>query len=231
MCNIFTTNSYNSLGVPRTALVHAPGNHPPFFYRSGRVRKLSSISSIAEMILPGYESFAILFKDLLTTSPPPFIYIHDVSTPHITSSVVSSVLAALPDNPPFLHAIVNASTCFTARLLYDTVIQRLANWTPTWESGCQLWGDQRWNDNFDGFIHGLRAISVERSKSPTAKTRGQTTQSTPKMAIIIERAERLKEYLPDLLVPLSRLAESVSWGWAYCRMAVVAHLASRHGWT
>ncbi|KAF9648347.1 hypothetical protein BDM02DRAFT_3240307 [Thelephora ganbajun] len=160
------------------------------------------------MILPGYESFATLFTDLLTTSPPPFVYIHDVATPHITSSVVSSVLVALPDKPPFLHAIVNASTCFTARLLYDTVIRKLADWTPTWESGCQLWGDQRWNENFDGFIHGLRAISVERSKSSTAKTRGQTTQSTPKMAIVIERAESLKEYLPDLLVPLSRLAES-----------------------
>jgi len=162
------------------------------------------------MILPGYESFANLFTELLTTSPPPFIYIHDVAAPHITSRVVSSVLTTLPDKPPFLHAIVNASTCFTARLLYDTVIRKLADWTPTWESGCQLWGDQRWNDNFDGFIHGLRAISMERSKRSAAKTRGQTVQPTPKMIIVIERAESLKEYLPDLLVPLSRLAESVS---------------------
>ena len=162
------------------------------------------------MILPGYESFATLFTDLLTTSPPPFIYVHDIATPHITSSVVSSVLSALPDKPPFLHAVVNASTCFTARLFYDTVIRKLADWTPTWESGCQLWGDRRWNDNFDGFIHGLRAISVERSKGSTATTRGKAAQSTPKMAIVIERAEKLKEYLPDILVPLSRLAESVN---------------------
>ena len=163
------------------------------------------------MIPPAYESFASLFTDLLTTSPPPFIYIHDVVTPHITSSVVSSVLTALPDKPPFLHAVVNASTCFTARLLYDIVIQKLANWTPTWESGCQLWGDQRWNDSFDGFIHGLRAISLENSKSSTAKARGQTVQSTPKIALVIEQAEKLRDYLPDLLVPLSKLAESVSW--------------------
>ena len=166
------------------------------------------------MILPGYESFATLFADLLATSPPPFVYIHDVATPHITSNVVSSVFSALPDKPPFLHATVNASTCFTARLLYDTVIRKLADWTPTWESGCQLWGDQRWNDNFDGFIHGLRAISAERSKRSTAKTRGQNIQSTPKIAIVFERAESLKDYLPDLLVPLSRLGESVSLDWA-----------------
>lgn len=165
------------------------------------------------MILPGYESFATLFTDLLATSPPPFVYIHDITTPYITSSVVSSVFSALPDKPPFLYATVNASTCFTARLLYDTVIRKLADWTPTWESGCQLWGDQRWNDNFDGFIHGLRAISTERSKRSTAKTRGQNTQSTAKIAIIVERAESLKEYLPDLLVPLSRLGESVSLDW------------------
>lgn len=182
------------------------------------------------MIPPAYESFTALFTDLLTTSPPPFIYVHDVVTPHITSSVVSSVLATLPDKPPLLHAIVNASTCFTARLLYDTVIQKLAKWTPTWESGCQLWGEQRWNDNFDGFIHGLRAISSENSKSSTTKTRGRTAQSTPKIVIVIERAEKLKEYLPDLLVPLSRLAESVSRNRTYGAMTIVAHHALRRNW-
>ena len=182
------------------------------------------------MVPPGYESFATLFTDLLTTSPPPFIYIHDVVTPHITSNVVSSVLATLPGKPPFLHAILNASTCFTARLLYDTVIQKLANSTPTWESGCQLWGEQRWNDNFDGFIHGLRSISSETSKTSTAKTRGQAGQSTPKIAIVIERAEKLKEYLPDLLVPLSRLAESVSPNRPCHSITVVAHPALRHDW-
>ena len=180
------------------------------------------------MTLPGYESFATLFTDLLATSPPPLIYIHDVATPHITSKVVSSVLTTFPDKPPLLHAIVNASTCFTARLLYDAVIRKLADWTPTWESGCQLWGDQRWNDNFDGFIHGLKAISVERSNRSTAKTRGQNALSTPKIAIVIERAESLKEYLPDLLIPLSRLAESVS---SICSGATtVAYPVSRHGW-
>jgi origin recognition complex subunit 5 len=179
------------------------------------------------MIPPGYESFATLFADLLATSPPPFIYIHDVTTPHITSEAVSSVLAAFPDKPPFLHAVVNASTCFTARLLYDTIIRKLADWTPTWESGCQLWGEQRWNDNFDGFIHGLREISAERSKRFTTKTRGQNAQSTSKITIVIERAESLKEYLPDLLVPLSRLAESVSR--VRSRVAIVAYPVSRHG--
>ena len=182
------------------------------------------------MILPGYESFATLFTDLLTTSPPPFVYIHDVVTPHITSKIISSALATFPEKPPFLHAIVNASTCFTARLLYDTIIRKLADWTPTWESGCQLWGDQRWNDNFDGFIHGLKAVSVERSERSTAKTRGKDAQSTPKIAIVIERAESLKEYLPDLLVPLSRLAESVSRDWIRCRTAIVTYPASRHDW-
>lgn len=178
------------------------------------------------MTPPGYESFATLLTDLLTTSPPPFVYIHDVITPHITSKVVSLVLAAFSDNPPFLHAIVNASTCFTARLLYDTVIRKLADWTPTWESGCQLWGDKRWNDNFDGFIHGLRAISAERLKHPATKTRGQNAQSTPKIAIVIERAEILKEHLPDLLVPLTRLAETVSRNWIYWLLLLTLRLGA-----
>lgn len=181
------------------------------------------------MILPGYESFATLVTDLLATSPPPFIYIHDATTSRITSSVVSSVLDALPNEPPIRHATVNASTCFVARLLYDAVIQKLANWTPTWESGCQLWGDQRWNDNFDAFIHGLREISTERSKSSATKTKGQTVQPTLKMAIVIERAEKLKDYLPDLLVPLTRLAESVGRRWGCSVMNVVTYPASRLG--
>ena len=200
-------------------------------FRSARGKTgLSFLPLSIMMILPGYESFAALFADLLTTSPPPFIYIHDVAAPHITSSVVSSTLATLPDTPPFLHAIVNASTCFTARLFYDTVIRKLAGWVPDWESGCQLWGDHRWNDNFDSFIHGLRAVSAERSKRSTAKTRGQNAQLTPKIAIVIEKAEGLKDRLPDLLVPLSRLAESVSHRWTHYRMTVVAHLVSRHNW-
>ena len=180
------------------------------------------------MTLPGYESFATLFTGLLTTSPPPFIYIHDVAIPHITSKALSSVLAALPDEPVYLHAVVNASTCFTARLLFDTVIRKLANWTPTWESGCLLWGDQRWNDSFDGFIHALRAISVERSKHPPTKTRGEGTQSSPRIAIVIERAQSLKEYIPDLLVPLSRLAESVSQNQSHRSAAVFVYSTSRH---
>jgi origin recognition complex subunit 5 len=52
-----------------------------------------------------------------------------------------------------------------------------------------LGSDGKWSENMDTFLHGLRAVAKRR-----------------KLVLLLEKPERL---LPDLVVPLTRLAELV----------------------
>ncbi|KAG9310424.1 putative origin recognition complex, subunit 5-like protein [Chiua virens] len=171
-------------------------------------------------IHPGYASFIAHLTTLASTYLPPFIYVTDPNNPRVTASVIDAIFhdaSSIPDAPPTLYVHVNAVACFTPRIFYDTVLNSLAGWKPSWQDGCQLWsGDdaQRYNDSIDSFLHGLRKLRLERTGD---RSRGQgkgkgkavarTNEQEPSMVIFIERAERLFEKLPELVVPLSRLAE------------------------
>ncbi|KAG6373225.1 putative origin recognition complex, subunit 5-like protein [Boletus reticuloceps] len=167
---------------------------------------------------PGYTSFITHFTTLASTHPPPFIYVTDTNNPRITTSVIDAIfhgVSSIPGAPPTQYAHVNAVACITPRVFYDTVLNVLAGWTPSWKNGCQVWpGDdsQRYNDSIDSFLHGLRRLHLERTTdSSKGKGKGKAVASKseqdPSMVILIERAERLSESLPELIVPLSRLAE------------------------
>ena len=134
--------------------------------------------------------------DLLGLAPPDFIYVTDASAPRLAAANVADALASLEDAAT---ALVNAVACFTPRIFYDTVLNALADWHVSWESGCENWSgrkeNQRWNDKLDGFIHGLKELAEQRR--PT------------RIVIAVERAERLCGNLPELIVPLTRLAELV----------------------
>ena len=166
----------------------------------------------------GYEKLVSELCTLLPTYCPPFLYINDSMTVRITSEVVNSVLEAL--SPPICFAHVNGVACFTPRLLYDSVLNSLADWHVKWEDGCQNWsvdgGLSRWNDSMDGFLHGLRALSTFKGKASEEKEEAENTeqrmdrgQDQVRMVLVVNRPERLKETLPDLIVPLTRLAELV----------------------
>ncbi|KAH0838827.1 hypothetical protein J3R83DRAFT_7234 [Lanmaoa asiatica] len=172
---------------------------------------------------PGYISFITHLTALASTYLPPFIYITDANNPRITTSVIDAIfhdVSSIPGAPPTLYAHVNAVACFTPRIFYDTVLNALAGWKPSWENGCQLWpGDdsQRYNDSIDSFLHGLRRLRLERTGDPSkrkgkgkAKAVASADEQDPSMVILIDRAERVPEGLPELIVPLSRLAELVS---------------------
>ena len=58
----------------------------------------------------------------------------------------------------------------------------------------------RWNDTFDGFVLGLRAGHAYLGK-------GKEKEGDVRLVVVLERAERL---IPELMVPLTRLAELVS---------------------
>lgn len=138
---------------------------------------------------------------LLSSSPPPFIFITDPFGPRTTAKAVASTLSSLSDDVRFVN--INAVTCFTSKLFYDAVLNGLAAWTPRWDAGCANWPGTsnfaRYNESLDAFIHGIKAVhaSLVSGGGPT------------RLVIAIEQAERLKERLPEIVVPLTRLAELV----------------------
>jgi origin recognition complex subunit 5 len=181
---------------------------------------------------PGYDKLIYQVTSLVTTYPPPFLYINDPTTPRIASSVLKASLLGcsklpLSASPQIRFAHVNAVACFTPRIFYDTVLNAMARWTVKWEDGCENWSDQgsgqRWNDSIDGFLHGLKAIygamgEVKTSQQVKGKGKGKEKETEDgnihwggdfRMVLVVEKAERLKENLPDLMVPLTRLAELV----------------------
>jgi origin recognition complex subunit 5 len=197
---------------------------------------------------PGYEAFMIHLGTLLSTTPPSFIYVQDpYSTIRLTASALKEVLLTLYD-PQLSYnqrnnadgvirlitvAQVDAAACFTPRLLYDRVLNELANWTPEWENGCVNWtdgGKLRYNDSLDGFVHGLQALEEMlvnkdmehevREAKPRGKSRNKgkgkekvlDSKREVRMVLVVERAERFAgDALADLLIPFTRLAEIVRW--------------------
>lgn len=175
----------------------------------------------------GYQRPCAELVALISTWPPPFIYVHDPGSPRLACRAITAALNDLKQNNPIplAFAHVNAVTCFNSRLLYDTVLNALSGWVPEWDEGCSNWTGsqvgttQRFNENFDSFTHGLRAIrshilqggghSPEGSKGK-GQEKTQEGKGACRLVLVIERAERLKETMPELLAPLARLAELVS---------------------
>ncbi|KAG2128757.1 OPT oligopeptide transporter protein-domain-containing protein [Suillus bovinus] len=168
----------------------------------------NSLSRLFEQF-PGYEKFTSHITSVTSSFVLPFLYITDRRNPRITASLLNQIYRNSGDYSLTHFAHINATACFTARLLYDTVLNALAGWEVTWENGCQNWPGEdgkRYNDNIDSFLHGLRNLH-NKSWEGKGKGKDRTVDEEPKMVLLIERAERLKDNLPDLIVPLTRLAE------------------------
>lgn len=198
-----------------------------------------------ECPFPGYENFTDEFGTLISTYPPPFIYIQDIQALRTTLNTVDALLRDLSNLPAssansskIYYARVDCIACFTSRLFYEAVINTLVAWEPDWEDGCANWSAEgavgaKWNENMDMFLHGLTAahqylcwqngIGISQSQSQSDDRKGREQGKGKKKAqeesegnydnvrfvIVVERAERLKESLPELIVPLTRLAELV----------------------
>ncbi|KAI0708090.1 origin recognition complex subunit 5 C-terminus-domain-containing protein [Cerioporus squamosus] len=179
-----------------------------------------------------YEFVSSHLSALLSSYPPPFIFIHDPETPRLTASVVRSALQSLASKPlvadtepcQLKHACINAVACFSGRIFYDTALNALAEWTPDWRDGATNWHGsgaeaRRFNENFDAFVHGIQALVTEATAAADGSTKAngaakgkgkERERAAPpncRLVLVVERAERLKDNLPELLVPLTRLAE------------------------
>lgn len=147
---------------------------------------------------PGREELLLQLTTLFTTTPPPSIHVHSPFSPRQTTSLIRSVLDATRTPYASIHGV----ECLSQRLFFDRVLQTLAGWQVRWSGGCEAFGAGRYNGDISGFIEGLRAIA--REKDPTQK-----------MVLVIERAERFKDNLPELMVPLTRMAELVGLSHLY----------------
>jgi len=112
----------------------------------------------------------------LVSTLPPFVYIYDPVSLRTTTTVLQKTLS---DGPPGLvHVHLDAVSCFSQKLLFDYILESLPGLDP----------EERWNDSWDSFLHGLRRVADVR------------------LVISVEQVDRLK---PDAMVPLSRLRELV----------------------
>jgi origin recognition complex subunit 5 len=153
------------------------------------------------------EASALLedLSDLLALSPPPFLYVHDPTTPRRTNSAIDALLTELSSSDKTLrHASLDAISCFSARIFYDTTINALTHHEPTWESGAANWGTERYNESLDAFLHGIRAAANHVAEEEEGRL------EDVQMVLLVENAERMKDATPELLVPLARLYELVS---------------------
>lgn len=190
----------------------------------------------------GYANLGYELSELVASYPPPFVYVHDPHTTRIATTTVVSTLSTLRKNGTNIaFAHVNAVACFTPRLLYDTALNAFAGWSPSWEDGCANWigplegTSQRFNESFDGFTHGIRAVYNEvllKYKGSTINGKGKHKAmverlSDLRLVLVIEDAQRLKENMPDILAPLTRLHELVSL--CHCNGYVRSPLATRKG--
>ncbi|KAI0315446.1 origin recognition complex subunit 5 C-terminus-domain-containing protein [Amylostereum chailletii] len=200
----------------------------------GYQENLENIVQHVSQRFPGNDVFTSQISTLITTYPPTFIHVHDPATTRITSALLKTIMGMLssfdptdfpPEAPQVVVAHVDAVACFAPRLLYDSALNQLAKWRPTWGDGCENWSDGgglRFNDSLDGFMHGLRALRTHlrgaREALPAANGRAKgkgkakakakaPAQAEIRMVLVVERAERLKESMPEHLVPLTRLAE------------------------
>lgn len=171
---------------------------------------------LGEVDSQGYENFIEEFSTLVFLCPPPFIYIYAPTSLRTACSVVDKVIRTCGSayTTRIHHARINAISCLSARLLYDSILNALASWEASWEDGCACWTaqneSQRWNENTDTFLHGLQALYSDLAANPQAGSSKIPDQSNIRFVIVIERAEKLKGGLSDLIVPLTRLAELVS---------------------
>jgi hypothetical protein len=159
-------------------------------------------------LYPGRKSFISDLVNLLTTSPPPFLHVYDPTTISYTSKLLATAFSALndtSDGTPILFAQVSAFECLTPRLLFDRVLNELADCEPDWEDGASNWAatlGERYNDGLDGFMHGLRDLVPRMMEKHGWKEQ-------PNVLLAFDDAERLKDTLPTLLTPLARLSDLV----------------------
>lgn len=140
---------------------------------------------------------------LLGTTPPPFIYIHAVYASYalklISSALLPSSVSDQKDDTPAL-AILDCVECFSPQIVYSRVLCDL-------RAALDLGVDDNGSAGagWDAFVDALRRVYFDAER---LKQDGVALSRN--LVLLFTHADRLRDNLPALVVPLTRLAELVS---------------------
>lgn len=163
------------------------------------------------------ELFSLLVPLSLSGHIPPFVYVTDERNQRLAVDAITSTLTRAAEihrkrasNKEALRfACIDAMQCLTSRLFFDTALNALAKFEPDWNKGSSYWGGAqgaRWNESVGGFAQGLQAVLAD-----IARENGEDSAEGDKcsLVLVVENADRLEGNVPELVVPLTRLAELV----------------------
>ncbi|KAG9044180.1 hypothetical protein FS837_008687 [Tulasnella sp. UAMH 9824] len=142
--------------------------------------------------------------ELLRLHPPPFIFVHDPlhSRPSPSAYLHNSLRNSTSQS---VSARIDCNSCFTSKTLFHAIINEVTSCLPdlnikgkatSWSNGHV----SKWDRSLDSFVEALKAAYDE-----TKGIRG--TRKNANLILLFENVERLKETLPALIVPLTRLDE------------------------
>ncbi|KDQ16821.1 hypothetical protein BOTBODRAFT_30718 [Botryobasidium botryosum FD-172 SS1] len=152
---------------------------------------------------------------LLAFQPPPFVFVHDPFDSLALYDFVGNISAGEADMQ-LAFAQVNAVECFNPRVLYTRIVNALAAWEPIWRTGGECWGGTergQWDPSWDTFVETLRqlrqhlTLNEKGIANPSEPLAQLPSNEGPHFVVVFEKAERLKDLLPSLLIPLTRLSE------------------------
>ncbi|KIO21027.1 hypothetical protein M407DRAFT_219477 [Tulasnella calospora MUT 4182] len=142
--------------------------------------------------------------ELLQLHPPPFIFIHDPlhSRPTPSSFLHNSLHNSTSQSMPVR---IDCNACLTSKMLFHAIINEVTSWVPelNTKGRATSWFNRhvsKWDRSLDSFVEALKAAFDE-----TIGTLG--TRTNANLILLFENVERLKETLPALIVPLTRLCE------------------------
>ena len=142
-------------------------------------------------------------KLLLLAKSPSFIYIKDFSNNTSRPRDLLQDAKKLVDNSsgPIIRiklAFVNAIAAFSQLILFDTLLNSFLQQLSI-PVDHPIYSTK--NDTMDDFLHNIRTLATLPESSSSSKTR---------LILVIERVEKLKQTLPRLITPLTKIAELVS---------------------
>ena len=145
---------------------------------------------------------------LLSLCPPPLIHVRD---PH--QHLQYSLLLGDIQTAQKSFVSIDCTECISQRTLFARIINGLANWSPSWSNAGECWGGDvlgNWDASFDAFSRAFEALwqSVVDERAEERQEEGHG--GADGIVIMLLNSERLKDFLPNLFVPLSRLSELVS---------------------
>ncbi len=145
---------------------------------------------------------------LLSTYPPPFIFVHDPL--HASPSPIDVISKFFAQSGSSKVISIDARECVSPKIFFDTVVDQLVDWTPTLDANgvARCWADTQstaWDKTWETFVQALK----DGFEAMTEGT-GEIANAPANVTLVIQSTERLAKDNSNLMLPLIRIREIVS---------------------